>query len=303
MIDISVVIPVFNNENSIVLLVHAIEKSLSPICAYEVILIDDGSSDNSWGEICSLVQQHSFVFGIKHKQNYGQENAKMAGLRKASGNYIVFMDADFQHNPSDIPELYKKCVSGTDVCYANFTNSNGGILKRLGGFVYNTLAVAFLNKPKGIYLSSFNMMNKKIADKIVLHTTPLLNIDSILLLYTRNISQINTLALKSLNKQTNYNYKRLIQLFFILLPGYSAKPLRFILFVGILFFMLSLSLAVVAFFVPDFLSFYKLLFLFLFGFLMLSLGIIGEYVGKIYLLLHGAKQYEIEETLPKNDKK
>jgi len=298
MVDISVVIPVFNNENSLGLLVSAIEKALSPVHSYEIILIDDGSGDNSWKTICELVNRNHFVSGIKHKRNYGQENAKMAGLRKASGNFIVFMDADFQHNPNDILELHRKCASGADVCYANFTNSKGGFIKQLGGFIYNVLAVIFLKKPKGVYLSSFNMMNKKTAEKIVLHTTPILNLDSILLLYTTNISQINTVALNSLNKQTNYNYKKLIQLFFTLLPGYSTKPLRLILFAGFLCFIGCLCLVVgkLFFYLPF--SFYQTFVLFLFSCFMLALGIIGEYLGKIYILFHGAKQYEIEETKP-----
>lgn len=303
MIDISVVIPVFNNENSIGLLVPAIEKALSPFFSFEVILIDDGSNDSSWKIICELVNTHRFVSGIKHKRNYGQENAKMAGLRMSLGNYIVFMDADFQHNPNDILELHKKCASGTDVCYANFTNSKGGFIKRLGGGIYNMLAVTFLKKPKGIYLSSFNMMNKKTAEKIVLHTTPILNLDSILLLYTTNVSQINTIALNSLNKQTNYNYQKLIQLFFKLLPGYSTKPLRIILYTGIFCFVVCLCLIAGKFFYHFPLSFYQLLLLLLLSCFFLSLGIIGEYLGKIYLLLHSSIQYEIEEIKPRDDKK
>jgi undecaprenyl-phosphate 4-deoxy-4-formamido-L-arabinose transferase len=298
MIDISVVIPVFNNENSLGLLIPAIQRALYERFSYEIILIDDGSSDNSWKTICELVSNNRFVLGIKHKGNYGQENAKMAGLRSAKGNYIVFMDADFQHNPNDIPELHKICASGADVCYANFTNNKGGFIKRLGGFIYNALSVIFLNKPRGIYLSSFNMMNKKTAEKIILHTTPILNLDSILLLYTTNVSQINTLALNSLNKKTNYNYKKLIQLFFTLLPGYSTKPLRLILFAGVVLFIGSFFLLVGKLFFSLPLSFYQTFILLLFSFFMLVLGVIGEYLGKIYILLHSAKQYEIEETKP-----
>lgn len=312
MVEISVVIPVYNNQDSIAALVKSLAEQLSPVFSHEIILVDDGSSDKSWGEINALVSSNKNTIGIKHKINYGQENAKLAGLRKAKGNYIVFMDADFQHNPKDILELHKKCTAGYDVCYANFTNRNTFLIKNIGSWFYNFFATRLLNKPKGIYLSSYNMMAKIIAEKVVNYTTPIINIDSIVLLHTQNISQINTLALKSRNTKKNYNTRKLFQLFFILLPGFSTKPLRIALLSGIVVSLIGLFL--VAFkailfscdiehniIIP--INFFQSLMIFIAGLLFLFLGIIGEYIGKIYVLLHGAQQYEIEKTIPseKND--
>lgn len=312
MVEISVVIPVYNNQNSIAALVKSLVEHLSPVFSHEIIMVDDGSSDNSWSEINTLVSSNKNTIGIKHKINYGQENAKMAGLRKAKGNFIVFMDADFQHNPKDILELHKKCTAGYDVCYANFTNRNTFLIKNIGSWIYNFFATRLLNKPKGIYLSSYNMMAKNISEKVASYTTPLLNIDSIVLLHTKNISQINTLALKSQNTKKNYSNKKLFQLFFILLPGFSTKPLRVALLSGIVISLLGLLIigfkAIIyscdignSIKIP--LSFFQSLMLFFTGLLFLFLGIIGEYIGKIYILLHGAQQYEIEKTIPseKND--
>jgi glycosyltransferase involved in cell wall biosynthesis len=302
--ELSIVIPVYNNADSLEILVKGIVTTLSTKLKYELILVNDGSTDKSWEIILQLLKEHSFsdpVIAIDLKENYGQENAKMAGLKYTSGDHIVFMDADCQHAPEHIFQLLKECENGSDVCYANFSNSPISLFKRTGSGLYNYLAYKLLKKPRGIYLSSFNMIKKSIADKVILYSSPIVNIDAMVLRETQNVTQIFVEQQKSLNKQTNYTAMKLIALFFRLLPGYSTLPLRLILIAGGAIFCLGslLILAKITIHFTDpsahfFIGTGKLLIITIGGIILTAIGIIGEYIGKIYLMLGNTKQFEIK---------
>lgn len=296
---ISIVIPVFNNDKTIEELVALIDFELENF-NYEIILIDDGSIDNSWIEIEKLItgkKNKAKIIGLKFKKNYGQENAKMAGLRATKGHYIVFMDADLQHHPKYILKLIEKCDHGFDVCYANFKSIEIRPLKYLGSLLYNFCSVLFLKKPIGIYLSSYCLMRKEIRDVVVDFVNPLINIDAIVLANTKRISQINTKTAPKKNKETNYTFPKMLALFFKLLPGFSTFPLKtiggFCLFIilGITLFLLNNTTVLVI----QNISQLKIIFISL-SLLTLFLIAIAFYVAKIYLALQNSKQYEIEKT-------
>lgn len=301
--ELSIVIPVFNNANSIGLLVQDIQRKLEGTIAYELILVNDGSLDNSWESLLVLTRNYkgvNSITAINLQQNYGQENAKMAGLHHTTGDFVVFMDADFQHKPEHLFELLATCKNGFDVCYANFNSSSGSVLKRLGSRFYNYLAVKFLNKPKGIYLSSYTMFNKDVADYVKNFVSPLVNMDALVLRKTQNVTQIFVSAGKSLNIRSNYSPVKMIGLFFKLLPGFSVVPLRILLISGIVMSILGGILSVVKIlFAPKaapllFLSSTSVICIFLAGLILLAIGIVGEYIGKIYTILSGAEQYKIQ---------
>ena len=119
--DISVVIPVYNSSENLDELYKQLKDALQSI-AYEIIFVDDCSSDNSWGEICRMAQIDSTITAVGLRKNSGQDNALMAGFSYAEGNYICIMDDDLQHSPYDIPALYEQCRKGYDVCYAGFSH-------------------------------------------------------------------------------------------------------------------------------------------------------------------------------------
>jgi undecaprenyl-phosphate 4-deoxy-4-formamido-L-arabinose transferase len=228
---LSIVIPVYNNAESLEVLVTGIESALGKKQDHELILIDDGSSDNSWEILLQLIKYRKSshpLLAIKLKKNYGQENAKIAGLKNAVGDYIVFMDADCQHDPEHIFLLLSECEKGNEICYANFSNSPVNIFKRTGSSFYNYLAYQLISKPKGIYLSSYNMMKKDIGDKVKEYEGLLVNIDAIALKHAKSVSQIFVEQRLSLNTKTNYTPLKLVALFFKLLPGFSVFPKIFL---------------------------------------------------------------------------
>ncbi|MCW3070873.1 MAG: glycosyl transferase family 2 [Bacteroidetes bacterium] len=314
MSELSIVIPVYNNEHSLEALVEGITKALRGRLLYELILVNDGSSDGSWQEIEKIIAAYPTdadpLIAYDLSQNYGQENAKMAGLIHASGDYVVFMDADCQHDPVHIIALLEQCRNGADVCYANFSNSPANPFKRLGSSLYNHLAYKLLRKPKGIYLSSYTIMTKSMQKKVERYTSPLINIDALVLQHTQNVTQIFVEQRQSLNKKTNYTPLKLAALFFKLLPGFSIIPLRIILLFGLTFcsaaFILIIIKSAIHFSDPSahfFIGSGKLMILGIGGIILTALGIIGEYIGKIYVMLSGNQAFEIQTEISSDDKK
>ncbi|MCW3105271.1 MAG: glycosyl transferase family 2 [Bacteroidetes bacterium] len=310
---LSIVIPVYNNEHSLEPLVEGITKTLRGKLMYELILVNDGSTDSSWQVIEKIVSEYPAdadpIIAYNLSENYGQENAKMAGLSHASGEYIVFMDADCQHDPIHIFAMLEQCMNGADVCYANFNNSPANPFKRLGSSVYNYLAYKLLRKPKGIYLSSYTMMSQSMRKKVKRYTTPLINIDALVLQHTQNVTQIFVEQRKSLNKKTNYTPLKLVALFFKLLPGFSIIPLRIIFLCGLTCNSAAMILGVIKWTIhfsepsAHFIGTGKLMILGMGGIILTALGIIGEYVGKIYVMLSGNKAFEIRTEISSDDKK
>jgi len=311
---LSVVIPVYNNEHSLVPLVEGITKALRGRITYELFLVNDGSSDGSWQVIEKIISEYPSgadpIIAYKLSGNYGQENAKMAGLLHASGEYIAFMDADYQHDPAHLFAMLEQCRKGADVCYANFSNPPANLFKRFGSSLYNYLAYKLLKKPKGIYLSSYTIMSQGIRKKIVRYTTLLINIDALVLQHTQNVTQIFTEQRNSLNKKTNYTPLKLVALFFRLLPGFSILPLRIILLCGLSISSAAVILSVIKWAVhfsdPSaqfFIGTGKLMILGIGGIILTALGIIGEYIGKIYVMLSGNQAFEIQTEISSDDKK
>ncbi len=112
--DISIVVPVYYSECCLEELARQVAEHVA--VSYELILVDDGSKDNSWRVIQELTRQNDSIIGIRLRRNYGQDNAILAGLRRVRGKYVVIMDDDLQHSPADIPRLYEACRQDYDVC-------------------------------------------------------------------------------------------------------------------------------------------------------------------------------------------
>jgi glycosyltransferase involved in cell wall biosynthesis len=299
---ISIVIPVYNNQSTIINLVELIDRELTNE-SYNIILVDDGSIDNSWDTISKLAENRNNknkLYAIKLKENCGQENAKLAGLRHSTGSYIVFMDADLHHHPKFIYALLNQCQSNFDVCYASFENHQQGFTKRLGSWLYNLCSRWLLNKPKGIYLSSFCMLTANIKNKIQHYSSPFVNIDSFVLRHTQQVTQITVSKPNLPEKKTNYSFSKMFFLFLKLLPGFSIAPIKLLVYaVLVLFFCLSIVFFYAAHicFLGDFRGVVVFVFVCL-SFLFLSLlGCLSFYIAKVYLAMQSAKQFEIETII------
>jgi len=302
MVEISIVIPVFNSGDCLRELYCQISKSVQ--VSHEVILINDCSADHSWDEICELSANSKNVVGLNFRKNFGQDNAIMAGLNHARGNYIVIMDDDLQHSPKDIHRLYNRCKEGFDVCFANFTVKKQHMWKNLGSWLNGKVAEWMLGKPKSIYLSPFKAISRTIVDEIISFKGPYPYVDGLLLNYSSKLAQINVEHSKRYSGRGGYSLVKSISVWGRHITGFSVWPLRVATFIGIIAsitgFFLGLYFIVRFFFSQDTLEGWTsivVILLFLGGFILMALGIIGEYVGRSYLALNKKPQYSIENVV------
>ena len=187
--EISVVIPVYNSEDNLEELFRQINVALNDI-DHEVIFINDGSRDNSWAVLKLIAAANKNIIAINFRKNFGQDNALMAGIAQASGNYVVIMDDDLQHSPYDILKLHAQCSKGFDVCYAHFDEKNQRIWKNLGSWLNGVVAYWLLQKPKGIYMSPFKIIKSEVAKSLLQYAGPFPYVDGLILDFTSNLTFI-----------------------------------------------------------------------------------------------------------------
>ncbi len=301
--EISIVIPVFNSSSIIQVLYNRLSAALSEI-SHEVIFINDGSGDSSWEIISGLAKKNNDITAIDLIRNSGQDNAILAGLRNIKGKYVVIMDDDLQHAPEDIPALYNKCSEGYDVCYAAFRHKNQNIIKKTGSRINGGFAGWLLNKPRGIYMSPFKIMTRIIADETARFAGPYPYIDGILLTITKNICQLEVEHHERHEGKSNYNFHRSASVFFKLFSGFSVAPLRLAAISGFIISLIGIGLIIrylIEFFIlKDTVEGWTtivVLLIFFGGLITMLLGLIGEYIGRIYLTLNNKPQYSIRETI------
>ena len=303
MIDISIVIPVYNSEDNLVELNNQIQKSLESV-TFELILVNDQSRDTSWSVINTLVQEYNNIKGINIRKNSGQDNAIFAGIHYTKGDYIVIMDDDLQHSPSDIIKLFDEIKKGYDVCYANFETKKQALWKNIGSWLNGKMAEIIIDKPKDIYLSPFKIIKKDIIDEVKLTNYLYPYIDGIIFSITNNITQIDAKHYDRFSGVSNYTLVESIKVFMKLATGFSVFPLRVASFVGALTSIFGFLLGL--YFILDYFlnssspegwTSMIVVVLFLGGTILTSLGIVGEYLGRIYLSINKNRSYSIKEII------
>jgi undecaprenyl-phosphate 4-deoxy-4-formamido-L-arabinose transferase len=306
--DVSIVIPVYNSENCLDELNSQVAEALKDI-SYEMILVNDKSRDGSWAKIVSITKRSAAVKGITLKKNAGQDNAIMAGLSQAGGEFIVIMDDDLQHSPYDIPKLLEKCKEGFDVCYALFEEKKQSFWKNAGSALNDFLAEIFLKKPRGLYLSPFKIMHSSVAKKIIDYNGPFPYVDGIILSVSSSLTQLKLNHQKRFVGTGNYNLVRSASVFLKHVTGFSLYPLRIVTLIGIT--AASFSFMLGAYFIVDYLTNQTrvegwitvvLLLAFFNGLILMCLGLIGEYIGRIYLTVTSKPQFVIDQIITHSSK-
>jgi len=236
--DLSIIIPVYNSANILKILITeiivVINKKL-PQITYEIILVNDGSTDNSWDEILLLSRFSNLIKGINFSSNFGQHNAIMAALNECTGNVAITMDDDYQHDPKSIVNIFNLVNSSFDVCYVNYIDRKHEKWKIFFSKLSNVISSFFLNKPLNIYCSSFKGFKKKIINEIITYKKRHVYIDGLILKSTRNITMISVLHQNRLNGESNYNFLNLINLWSNMMINLPNKPLKLSTILGYFF--------------------------------------------------------------------
>jgi len=287
--NISVVIPVYNSENTLPELTRRVMEALDKICQkYEIILVNDGSRDKSWDIIQSLMKNAAVIKGINLMRNYGQHNALLCGIRSAQYEITVTMDDDLQHMPEEIWKLVEKLEHGYDVVY--------GIPEKLVHTHWRNFSSKaskyFLAKVLGInrikYISAFRAFKTDLRRAFAAFNSPNVIIDALLTWGTENFGTVEVVEQPRTVGRSNYNLAKLINLGMTVLTGFSTIPLKFASFTGFfltLFGIVILIYAVERSFhegsIPGFPFLASIISIFS-GAQLFALGIFGEYLGSIF---------------------
>ncbi len=304
---LSIIVPAYNEDNVIDLFYKSTSACLSDcknlIKNYEIIFIDDGSTDNTWQHIQDIITQTTNVHGIKFSRNFGKESAIFAGLNKAKGDCAVIMDCDLQHPPEFIKEMYCCYLDGYQIvrCIKKQRNKESFIKT-----VCNSLFFKFFNYFDSTQLtiansSDFQLIDRKVIDYILKfqETSPFFRGISAYVGFKSCDIKFNVPERAAGN--TKWNYKSLIGYAFSNITSFSSKPLQIVTINGILLLFLTFILTVRTLYVyfmneaATGVTTVIILLLFIGSMLMISLGIIGFYIGKIFDEVKHRPRYIIEE--------
>lgn len=305
-VDVSVVVPVYRSAEILPSLVSATTAALNDAGwegRFEIILVSDASPDHSWNVIASLAREFPVVRGINLRRNAGQHNATMAGLHHARGMAIVVMDDDLQHPPTAIPTLLGKLDLGYDVCYTHYINRRHALWKKVGSWINDVVATALLQKPSGLYLSSFKAMRREIVAEITKYDGPYAYVDGLILDVTRSICSVDIEHRERAIGGGNYNLVRSVSLWLKMATSFSVYPLRLMALLGAVLGVLSVGMMGYIVWIklsdPSIPAGWASLIaaiLFVGGAQLFGLGVIGEYLGRAYLKLNHKPQFVIRDV-------
>lgn len=303
---LSVVIPVYRSESTLQELYAEISKTLTPRIPFEVIFVDDGSNDKSWEKLEQIKRdQPEQVTAIKFSRNFGQHNAIACGFNFANGDAVVTMDDDLQHPPSEILKLLEKFESSNvDLVYGQYQNKQHAQWRNAGSSVLRKGSKITNGRPG--YGSSFRLLAKPIAEKIATHLqSGYLFIDEIVHWYTHRITTVEVEHHPRKSGQSTYSGGKLFGMYFDILINYSAVPLKlmtwFGMFSSVITFLLGIRFLLMKLLHPKYVlpGFTATIVTILFStsILMLCMGIVGQYMYKLYQLQNRRPQFYIETVL------
>jgi len=309
-IKLSVLVPVYKSEATIGDLVDTVVEKLSPhINLWEIILVNDGSPDNSHACILEVMERHpGLIKYVRLYRNFGEHNADMAGLNHLTGDCVAIIDDDFQNPPTEILALVRKMIEGDyDVVYSYYARKKHSWFRNFGSMVNDRVASVLLKKPRKLYLSSFKVIRADLVRFICQYRGPYPYIDGLIL---RSTNRIGTQLVQHETRKegkSGYTLAKLINLWLNMSTGFSVTPLRVVALIG--FALSGLAMLMAAAFIlegasahylqqflpPGWASTITTITLFA-GLQMSVLGIMGEYLGRLFLTINGEPQFLIRET-------
>jgi glycosyltransferase involved in cell wall biosynthesis len=297
-VGLSIVIPVYRGAATIGRLVDALSE-LHPAVGLEIVLVNDGSPDNS-GAVCQELVHTAPVplTYVEHARNYGEHNAVMTGLRHSRGAYVITMDDDLQNPPEEVIRLYDHARIGSwDVVYARYAAKQHAGWRNLGSRFANAVADRLLDKPKGLYLSSFRCMSAFVVRSVTHYSGPYPYVDGLIMEVTQRIDSIEVRHLPRSEGNSNYNLRRLVRLWLNLATSFSLAPLRLAIYAGVFMALLgaigavgTIAEALLLRDTPSGWASTMTVILLVAGVQSMILGVLGEYVGRTFLSANGKPQ-------------
>lgn len=304
---LSFVIPCYRSEKTIEMVINEIVEVVSqkPEYDYEIICVNDCSPDNVFEVLARIAAENKKVKVIDFMSNAGKYSAIMAGLSVAVGDIMVMLDDDFQCPASEVWNLIAPIESGEyDASSARYEKKMESAFKRFCSHVYTFVAHTMLGQPKEIVIENYLAISREVCNEIVLCNNPFPFIDGLILRVTKKISMVSMKErVRGDDNSTSFTFLKSMRLFVDGATAFSIQPLRFATYMGVILAIIGLIyvvITVVRYFVltidPGYSSLLSIL-LFIGGMLMIMLGIIGEYVGRIFMCINKTPQFVIKKTI------
>jgi len=303
--EISVVVPVYNSELTLRPLVARLKDTLQSCAdAFEIILINDASLDNSWQVIEELVNSYEFVTGHNLMRNYGQHNALLAGIRAAQYDIIVTIDDDLQHPPEEIPKLLEKLSEGYDVVYGIPQTEQHGLFRNLASQITKVVLSSTMNVKIARIVSGFRIFRTHLRDAFSDYRGTKPSVDVLLTWGTKHFAAVPVKYMPRQAGTSNYTFMKLITHTVNMATGFSTLPLRIASFFGFAFTLFGFFVLVFVVgrylisgtsvagfpFLASIISIFS-------GVQLFSLGVIGEYIGRIHSCSLDQPSYLVRETI------
>lgn len=302
--SLSIVIPVYNSAESIRKLIEQLESVLPTLAdRYEVILVEDDSRDNSWDVVRQIAQDWDWVRSIKLMRNFGQHNALLCGIRSAQYDIIVTMDDDLQHPPGEISKLLDELAKGYDVVYGAPSHEQHGLFRNLASRITKIALQNSMGAETAGNISAFRAFRTQLRDAFASYQSPFVNIDVLLTWGTTRFTFIRVRHDPRPYGQSNYTFRKLLTHAINMMTGFSTVPLQLASWLGfgmtlfgivVLFYVFVVRVIIFGYDVPGFTFLASLISIFA-GAQMFSLGIIGEYLARMYFRSMERPTYVVSE--------
>lgn len=306
---VSFVIPCYNSQKTIRKLIDMTceQMKMMKINDYEFVLVNDYSKDKTMDELRIIADKYKFVKVIDLANNFGQHNAIMAGLNYVEGDIIVGMDDDLQTHPSQLPKLIAKLDEGYDIVYGRYPEKKHSWFRNLGSKFNNWTVRVLIGKPKDLKASSFWIARRFIIDSIIKYENPYAHLQGLFLRTTKNVGNVDIEHFERVEGNSNYTMKRLIKLW-ASCTNFSIVPLRIATMLGCIFSSLGfigasyiiINKIIYVNFASGWSSIMSAM-LFFSGVNLLFIGLVGEYVGRIFISINKSPQYVIREFIKANN--
>ena len=303
--DLSVVSPVYRGEKMLSELVERIHKAISPLTDdYEIVLVNDSSPDNSWERISEICAVDKKVKGINLSHNFGQPYAITAGLTYAKGDYVAVIDCDLQNKPEDLPAMYKKALEGYDVVSARRVVREDTFMKRMSSAIFHVVYDFLSGFDTDRAVAEFGIYSKKIVK--VYCSIPEYSRSFVELIHTLGFKKttVDVLHDHRLEGKSSYNLYRLLKLSYNSIISNSNRPLHLAVALGLIMSILSFLMAIYNIFAKfwglnEVAGYTSTIFSIWFvgGLLLLMMGVLGLYIGKIFDQVKGRPVFIVSDTL------
>jgi len=309
---LSFVIPCYCSEFTIGDVVKEIDSTLSnqEQYTYEIILVNDCSPDNVFDKIKQLAERDSNIKVVSLARNFGQHSALMAGYSICTGDIVISLDDDGQIPVNEVFSLIEKLNEGYDVVYGSYKNKKHSIFRNMGSRINDLMSEYLMNKPKNLKVSSYFVTHRFIIDEMLKYKNSYPYLLGLVLRTTKNITSVYVNHRERESGSSGYTFKKLISLWVNGFTAFSVKPLRIATFLGCICALMGFVFGIYTIInkllnpsTPAGYSSMMAALLFIGGMIMLMLGLIGEYVGRIYISINNSPQYVIRETINVNNER